>query len=120
MIRVFVVDDSAFARRAITRVLRAEPAITVVGEASSGTEALLRVPSAQPDLVTLDLDPRRQLVGEAEPVLVAPLPQVLEDVGEGIEALEGMPLSALTLSPRLRLMGSEQIGRDTLQTFERK
>jgi len=41
-------------------------------------------------------------------------------LGEGIEALEGMPLSALTSSPRLRLMGSEQVGRDTLQMFERK
>jgi diaminohydroxyphosphoribosylaminopyrimidine deaminase/5-amino-6-(5-phosphoribosylamino)uracil reductase len=41
-------------------------------------------------------------------------------IGEGIDALEGMPLSALTLSPRLRLMGREQIGADTLETFERK
>jgi len=56
VIRVFVVDDSAFARRAIARVLGADPAIAVVGEASSGTDALLRVPSARPDLVTLDLD----------------------------------------------------------------
>jgi len=39
---------------------------------------------------------------------------------EGIEALEGLPLSALTLSPRLRLVGSEQVGNDTLQLFERK
>jgi diaminohydroxyphosphoribosylaminopyrimidine deaminase/5-amino-6-(5-phosphoribosylamino)uracil reductase len=43
-----------------------------------------------------------------------------EPLGEGIEALEGMSLGALTLSPRLRLMGSEQVGRDTLQLFERK
>jgi len=56
MIRVFVVDDSAFARRAITRVLGAEPGIAVVGEAAGGAEALLRIPSARPDLVTLDLD----------------------------------------------------------------
>jgi len=56
MIRVFVVDDSAFARRAITRVLGADPAIAVVGEAAGGAEALLRVPTARPDLVTLDLD----------------------------------------------------------------
>jgi len=56
VIRVFVVDDSAFARRAIARVLGADPAIAVVGEASSGADALLRVPSARPDLVTLDLD----------------------------------------------------------------
>jgi chemotaxis response regulator CheB len=31
VIRVFVVDDSAFARRAITRVLGADPGIKVVG-----------------------------------------------------------------------------------------
>jgi diaminohydroxyphosphoribosylaminopyrimidine deaminase/5-amino-6-(5-phosphoribosylamino)uracil reductase len=41
-------------------------------------------------------------------------------LGEGIDALEGMPLSALTLSAKLRLAGSEQVGRDTLQIYERK
>jgi two-component system chemotaxis response regulator CheB len=55
VIRVFVVDDSAFARRAITRVLAADPGIKVVGEAASGTEALLGVPAARPDIVTLDI-----------------------------------------------------------------
>jgi diaminohydroxyphosphoribosylaminopyrimidine deaminase/5-amino-6-(5-phosphoribosylamino)uracil reductase len=39
---------------------------------------------------------------------------------DAIDALEGQPLSALTLSPRLRLTGSEQVGADTLQTYERK
>ena len=38
---------------------------------------------------------------------------------DGIDALDGMPLSALTLSPKLRLVGSEQIGADTLEMFER-
>ncbi len=55
MIRVFVVDDSAFARRAITRVLGADPGIKVVGEAANGAEALTRVPTARPDVITLDL-----------------------------------------------------------------
>jgi diaminohydroxyphosphoribosylaminopyrimidine deaminase/5-amino-6-(5-phosphoribosylamino)uracil reductase len=41
-------------------------------------------------------------------------------LGEGIDALEGMPLSALTLSPKLRLVGREQLGSDTLEMFERK
>jgi diaminohydroxyphosphoribosylaminopyrimidine deaminase/5-amino-6-(5-phosphoribosylamino)uracil reductase len=41
-------------------------------------------------------------------------------LGEGIDALEKMPLSALTLSPRLRLVESEQVGGDTLQVYERK
>ena len=46
MIRVFVVDDSAFARRATTRVLAADPAVRIVGEAASGAEALARIPEA--------------------------------------------------------------------------
>ena len=41
-------------------------------------------------------------------------------LGEGIDALDGMPLSALTLSRRLRLVGREQVGADTLEMFERK
>jgi diaminohydroxyphosphoribosylaminopyrimidine deaminase/5-amino-6-(5-phosphoribosylamino)uracil reductase len=41
-------------------------------------------------------------------------------LGEGIDALDGLPLAALTQSPRLRLMGSERVGADTLEMFERK
>jgi diaminohydroxyphosphoribosylaminopyrimidine deaminase/5-amino-6-(5-phosphoribosylamino)uracil reductase len=37
-----------------------------------------------------------------------------------IDALEGMPLTALTQSPKLRLVGREQVGTDTLEMFERK
>ncbi len=55
MTRVFLVDDSAFVRRALTRVLAIEPAFTVVGEAANGADALARIPEADPDLVTLDV-----------------------------------------------------------------
>jgi diaminohydroxyphosphoribosylaminopyrimidine deaminase/5-amino-6-(5-phosphoribosylamino)uracil reductase len=39
---------------------------------------------------------------------------------DAIDALEGMPLTALTQSPKLRLVGSEKIGADTLEMFERR
>jgi two-component system chemotaxis response regulator CheB len=55
MTRIFLVDDSAFVRRALTRVLAIEPAFTVVGEAATGAEALAKIPAADPDLVTLDV-----------------------------------------------------------------
>ncbi|HKT61835.1 MAG TPA: chemotaxis-specific protein-glutamate methyltransferase CheB [Gemmatimonadales bacterium] len=55
MIRVFLVDDSAFVRRALTRVLAVESGFQVVGEAASGAEALTRITAADPDLVTLDV-----------------------------------------------------------------
>ena len=41
-------------------------------------------------------------------------------LGEGIDALEGLPLTALTQSPRLVSRGIEKVGEDTLETFERK
>jgi two-component system, chemotaxis family, protein-glutamate methylesterase/glutaminase len=53
--RIFIVDDSAFVRRALTRVLAGEPGFRVVGEAGSGPEALARIPAADPDFVTLDV-----------------------------------------------------------------
>ena len=55
MTRIFLVDDSAFVRRALTRVLAIEPAFTVVGEAATGAEALAKIPAVDPDLVTLDV-----------------------------------------------------------------
>jgi len=39
--------------------------------------------------------------------------------GDGIDALEGMPLTVLTASPRLRPRGVETAGADTIATFER-
>jgi two-component system, chemotaxis family, protein-glutamate methylesterase/glutaminase len=55
MTRIFVVDDSAFVRKALARVLQAEPGLSLVGEAASGREALQKIPAADPDLVTLDV-----------------------------------------------------------------
>jgi diaminohydroxyphosphoribosylaminopyrimidine deaminase / 5-amino-6-(5-phosphoribosylamino)uracil reductase len=37
----------------------------------------------------------------------------------GIDALEGMPLDALAASPKLRSLGVETVGEDTIETFER-
>lgn len=37
----------------------------------------------------------------------------------GIDALEGLPLAALTQSPRFRSLGSEPVGDDMVETFER-
>jgi two-component system, chemotaxis family, protein-glutamate methylesterase/glutaminase len=55
MTRIFVVDDSAFIRKALARVLESEPDLILVGQASSGAEALEKIPETNPDLVTLDV-----------------------------------------------------------------
>jgi two-component system chemotaxis response regulator CheB len=54
-ITVLVVDDSAFMRKAITRMLDSDPVITVVGHAGDGEEAVSKVRQLHPDVVTLDI-----------------------------------------------------------------
>lgn len=55
IIRVLIVDDSAFVRKVIRQMLTRSPFIEVVGAARDGEEALELVASLKPDVVTLDL-----------------------------------------------------------------
>src|SRR5688572_15485010 len=54
-VRVLVVDDSPFVRRAISRVLAEDPRMKVVGEAGDGRTALALAERTSPDVVLLDL-----------------------------------------------------------------
>jgi two-component system chemotaxis response regulator CheB len=56
LIRVLVIDDSAFSRQAITRMLDTSPLVEVVGVARDGEEALRKAFDLEPDLITLDLE----------------------------------------------------------------
>jgi two-component system chemotaxis response regulator CheB len=55
-VKVLVVDDSAFSRRTITKMLEGLRNIEVVGYATNGEEGIQKVVSLKPDLVTLDLE----------------------------------------------------------------
>lgn len=55
VIRVLVVDDSAYVRKVIKQMLSRSPLIEVVGTARNGVEALELVEQLKPDVLTLDL-----------------------------------------------------------------
>src|SRR5208282_5047821 len=55
-IRVLVVDDSAFMRTALSRMIASEAGFEVAGTASSGRDALAKIPALDPDVVTLDIE----------------------------------------------------------------
>jgi two-component system chemotaxis response regulator CheB len=55
LIRVLVVDDSAFARKVLRELLSQAPGVEVVGTARDGLEALEKVAELKPDVMTLDL-----------------------------------------------------------------
>jgi two-component system NarL family response regulator len=54
-IRVLVVDDHALFRRGLQMVLEQEPDIEVVGEASDGSEAVVKSADMLPDVVLMDV-----------------------------------------------------------------
>ncbi|MDF0750582.1 UvrY/SirA/GacA family response regulator transcription factor [Marinobacter sp. 71-i] len=55
MIRVLVVDDHELVRSGITRMLADNPDIEVIGEASSGEDAIDFVRKDSPDIVLMDI-----------------------------------------------------------------
>ena len=55
MIRVLLVDDQAVVRHALRGCFHLEPDLEVVGEASSGSEALALAQTLTPDVVLMDL-----------------------------------------------------------------
>ncbi|MGH7995645.1 MAG: protein-glutamate methylesterase/protein-glutamine glutaminase [Opitutaceae bacterium] len=78
-IRTLVVDDSAFARKAVREMLSGSPFIEVVGTARNGEEALDLVDELRPDVVTCDLlmprldgagFVRRQMARRPLPILI--------------------------------------------------
>jgi len=54
-IRVLVVDDSAFMRKALTRMLSSDPMVQVVDTAQDGKEGCRKALELRPDVITLDV-----------------------------------------------------------------
>jgi DNA-binding NarL/FixJ family response regulator len=54
-IGVFVLEDHEIVRRGIRGLLDAEPDIRVIGEASTASSALARIPALRPDVAVLDV-----------------------------------------------------------------
>ena len=121
--RVLVVDDSAFARTVLARLLRASGKIDVVSTAHDGDDALERIAALDPDVVTLDLtmpnvgglDVLRALRGRARPrVIVVSISTVDTEL-----AAEALMLGAVDLvskptavaNDRLQDIGDELIAK---------
>ncbi|MBS1238613.1 MAG: chemotaxis response regulator protein-glutamate methylesterase [Deltaproteobacteria bacterium] len=56
MIKVLIVDDSLVMRKAISRMLSKDPDIQIVGTAINGRDAIEKVETSKPDVVTMDVE----------------------------------------------------------------
>ncbi|QNE79002.1 response regulator [Streptomyces finlayi] len=54
-VRVFLLDDHEVVRRGVHDLLDGEPDLTVVGEAGTAEQALVRIPALRPDVAVLDV-----------------------------------------------------------------
>ncbi|MBC7189466.1 chemotaxis response regulator protein-glutamate methylesterase [Candidatus Aerophobetes bacterium] len=115
-IKVLVVDDSAFMRKAIRQILESDPLIEVVGIARDGQDALEKVEELNPDVVTLDINmPRMDGLTCLRHIMTAhPLPVVMissltqKGAQETFRALE---LGAVDFIPKLSGTISLDIGK---------
>jgi two-component system chemotaxis response regulator CheB len=110
-IRVLVVDDSAFVRQALTRMLRATPDIEVAGTAADGHEAVERAAALRPDVVTLDVKmPRMGGLEALERIMAdSPVPVLLlsSQTREGAEVtLRGLELGAMDFVDKSSVQGN--------------
>ena len=105
MIKVVVVDDSAFMRKAISTMLAKDPEIDVVATARDGEEGLELIRKHDPDVVTLDIEmPRMDGLTCLRHIMMEmprPVLMVSSLTNEGAEAtLKALDLGAVDFIPK--------------------
>jgi len=105
MIKVLVVDDSAFMRKAITSMLQEDPEIKVIGTARDGVEAIQMVQEFKPDVVTMDVEmPRMDGITALKEIMQkCPVPVIMVSslTTEGAKVtLEALELGAIDFIPK--------------------
>lgn len=113
IIRVLVVDDSAFVRKVVSQMLSRSPFIEVVGTARDGTEALEMVERANPDVVTLDLmmTPMDGVTFLREQMARRPLPVVICSIAHesGAMALDAFDAGAVEFVQKPTALATDRL-----------
>src|ERR1051325_4736710 len=113
VIRVLVVDDSAYVRKVIKQMLSRSPFIEVVGIARDAEEALELTEQLKPDVVTLDLIMpgmgglgflRAQMSRRAVPVIIVSISAETNQ-----QVLEALDLGAVEFVHKPSALATEKI-----------
>jgi two-component system chemotaxis response regulator CheB len=116
--RVLIIDDSAYNRTTLARLVDADPAFEVVGTAADGEEGLRKMVMFMPDVVTLDLDMPRMdgftflricMQKIPLPIVVVSSQHQPENVFKALElgALDFVAKPTQNISDRLNEIGTE-------------
>src|SRR3954462_14242179 len=113
VIRVLVVDDSAYVRKVVSEMLERSPFIEVVGVARDGAEALERAAELQPDAITCDLNMpvldgvgfiRAQMARQPVPIVVIRIA-----AGAGEQVLAALDAGAVDFVQKPTALATERL-----------
>jgi two-component system, chemotaxis family, protein-glutamate methylesterase/glutaminase len=113
VVRVLIVDDSAYVRKVVRQMLSRSPFLEVVGAARDGEEALELVEQLRPDVVTLDLNMprldgldflRRQMARRPVPVVLL---SIASESGE--QVMQALDAGAVDVVQKPTALASEQV-----------
>ena len=122
MIKVLVIDDSAFNRQTLTSMLESAPGIRVVARAGDGDEGLKQVFAHAPDVITLDLEMPRMdgftflrilMARRPTPVIVISSQTRKDNIFKALElgALDFIAKPTKKVSHELTAIGDELIAK---------
>ena len=113
IIKVLVVDDSAFVRKVVSQMLSRSPFIEVVATARDGTEALEAVERHKPDVVTLDLmmTPMDGVTFLREQMARRPIPVVICSIAHesGAMALDAFDAGAVEFVQKPTALATDRL-----------
>ena len=123
VLRVVVVDDSAYVRKVVREMLSRSPFIEVVGTAGDGREALDLVEHLEPDVVTCDLImPELDGVGFVrEQMQRRPIPIIIMSVAKETaeSALTALDAGAVDFVQKPTALASEKIFEVSAELIEK-
>lgn len=122
VVRVLIIDDSAFNRDSIAGMLSEHPKIEVVGRAADGDEGLREALALEPDVITLDLEMPRMdgytflrilMTRRPTPVVVISSHSARESVFKALElgAVDFIAKPARQVAPELETIRGELIDK---------
>lgn len=117
-IRLLVVDDSLLMQRVLTDILQSDPQIKVVGTARNGEDALEKIATLHPDVVTMDVEmpimdglTAVQKIMEINPVPVVMVSALTQE--EALLTLKALEFGAVDYVPKPS--GSISLNMDVLR-----
>lgn len=113
IVRVVVVDDSAYVRKVVKQMLSRSPFIEVVGTARDGAEALELIAETRPDVVTCDLNMpamdgvafvRAQMARKPLPILIISIAS-----GSGEQVLAALDAGAIDFVQKPTALATDRL-----------